>query len=791
MWATIARIILRNRIGLMIILGIITIFMGYKATEVQMSYKQQAVLPANHQVSKDFKKFSEEFGKEGDVIFFTIENEKFWELENLQDWITLGNNLKNIEGVDAVASVTHNTSYLKKNTKEKKFETLPIFPKKITSQNQIDSLKKVVFNIPFYKGKLYNESTNTYMMLLTVNSKIIDSKARIPFIENIKEQINHFASSHDYKIRITGLPYIRVETSTMIKNEMILFFILSIIVTATILFLFFRSFLTTLFSLLVVITAAIWSVGTMSLLGYEITLLTGMLPPLLIVIGIPNCVFLTNKYHSEFARHGNKIMALQRVIISIGNAIFLTNLTTAAGFLTFIITSSAILRQFGVVAFINILLLFVISIILIPSFYSMLPTPKGRHTKHLEYKYIGKFLKTLLYWVEYKRKWIYITTFTLLALSIWGILMLDSKGYVVDDLPKEGTIMRDLKFFEENYGGIMPFEVIIDTRKPKGVMQLSTLRDIDNLSKEFESLHQFSAPISIVEVAKFTNQAFYNGNINQYRLPSNKTGYQYLLSYAKNSVGGTHNKILKSYIDSLSQKTRLTLYMKDIGTDEMIRLQKHLDTITPKILPSDKYKVTMTGSAVVFYKGTQYLAINLMSSLALAIFLIALFMAFMFSSKRMVIIALIPNIIPLLVTAGLMGFLGIPLKASTILIFSIAFGISVDDTIHYLAKYRHELEHTKWNIKKAVPRALRETGQSMFYTSVILLFGFLIFSFSDFGGTKALGILVTITLFTAMFSNLILLPSMLLSLEKSISNKAFKRATVRIYEEENDTEEKD
>lgn len=784
MWTVIARIILRNRIGLMIALGIITIFMGYSALQVQMSYKQQAVLPANHKASKDFKRFSEDFGKEGDVIFFTIENEDFWKLQDLRAWITLGNNLKSIDGVDAVASVAHNTTYLKKNQKEKKFEALPIFPQEITSQEQVDSLKKALFNIPFYEGKLYNKSTDTYMMLLTVNSKIIDSKERIPFVENIKKQIHLFASKYDYKIRITGLPYIRVETSTMIKNEMILFFLLSIIVTATILFLFFRSFLTTLFSLLVVIVAAIWSVGTMSLLGYEITLLTGMLPPLLIVIGIPNCVFMTNKYHSEFTYHGNKIMALQRVIISIGNAIFLTNLTTAAGFLTFIITSSAILRQFGIVAFINILLLFVISIILIPSFYTMLPEPKGRHIKHLEYKYISRFLNTLQYWVEHKRKWVYVTTFSILTLSIFGMLMLDSKGYVVDDLPKEGAIMKDLKFFEKNYGGIMPFEVIIDTKKPKGVMQLSALRDIEKLSKEFESLHQFSAPISVVEVAKFTNQAFYNGSIDQYRLPGNKTGYQYLLLYAKNSVGGEHNKILNAYIDSLSQKTRLTLYMKDIGTAGMVRLQNHLDTITPKILPPEKYKVTMTGSAVVFYKGTQYLVINLMSSLALAIFLIALFMAFMFSSKRMVAIALIPNIIPLLVTAGLMGFLGIPLKASTILIFSIAFGISVDDTIHYLAKYRQELGHTKWDIKKSVPKALRETGHSMFYTSVILLFGFLIFSFSDFGGTKAMGVLVTITLFTAMFSNLVLLPSMLLSLEKSISNKTFKRASVPIYEEE-------
>ncbi len=787
MWKRIASIILRNRIALMIIIGVLTIFMGYQASQVQMSYTAQSVLPATDSTLIAYKKFSKEFEKEGNIIFYVVEDKDFWQLNHIRAWKDLGNRLKKIKGVDAVVSVAHNTAALHKNTKERKFEYEAIFPLEITTQKQVDSLRNKLLNIPFYKGKLYDEASNSYMMLITANKGIMDSKARVSFMKSLKKELQDFSKQNDLESRITGLPYIRVEMAQMIKGEMYLFLILSALVTAIILFLFFRSFRTLFFSLLIVGTATVWAVGLMAILGFEITLLTAMLPPLLIVIGIPNCIFMINKYHSEYTKHSNKIMALQRVIMQVGNAIFLTNLTTAAGFATFIITSSVILVEFGIVASINILLLFLFSIILIPCIFSLQPPPKERHTKHLEYKYINKFINKLIVLVETRRSWIYGFTISLLILSAVGISQMKNVGYVVDDLPQDKQIKKDLNFFEEKYGGILPYEVVVDTKKPKGVMRLKTLKDIDNFSQEILKLDQFSSPLSIAEVSKFLNQAFYNGVESKYQVPTNKTAFRYLLTYAKNSGNANQvNNFFTSYVDSIGQKTRVTFYMKDIGTSEMNKLQKKVDNIVAEKLPEKHYKVTTTGSGVVFYKGTAYLARNLLLSLALAIFLIASFMAFMFSSKRMVVIALIPNLIPLLVTAALMGYFGIPLKASTILIFSIAFGISVDDTIHYLAKYRLDLSITKWDIKKAIKMALRETGQSMLYSSIILFFGFLIFSFSEFGGTKALGLLVSITLLTAMFSNLILLPSLLFSLEKSISNKDFKPATVPIFEREED-----
>lgn len=773
MWQYIARTILRNRTAFLIVIGILTLFMGYQASQVQMTYKAKSVLPKNDSTLVTYKKFINDFSKEGNVIFYVIEDKDFWQLNHLRQWQKLGNSLQKIHGVDAVASVTHNTAFLRKNTEERKFEPQILFPKSLESQQQIDSLRKKLYSIPFYKGKLYSESNDSYMLLITANKDVMNSKERIPFMNAIKQLLNNYTTQEKVKAQITGTPYIRVEMAQMIKKEMFLFMLLSALVTMIILYLFFRSFRIMFFSLLVVAIGATWAVGMMTLFGFEITLLTAMLPPLLIVIGIPNCIFMINKYHAEYTQHKNKIMALQRVIMRVGNAIFLTNLTTAAGFATFIITSSAILVEFGIVASLNILLLFVFSIILIPCIFSFQPAPKQRHTKHLEYKYINKFIKHLIFIVKHRRNWVYAITIFIVILSAIGVTQMKNTGFVVDDLPKDGQIMKDLTYFEKNYGGILPYEVIIDTKRPKGVMQLRTLKDIDNFSKKIAKLKEFSSPLSVAEMAKVMNQAFYNGMEQKYQVPTNKTAFRYLLTYAKNSTdkNSKTNDFLKAYIDSTGQRTRATFYMQDIGTSKMKILQHKVDSIIAKTLPAKRYDVTTTGSGVVFYKGTGYLVQNLLVSLALAILLIASFMAFMFSSKRMVIIALIPNLIPLFVTAALMGYFGIPIKASTILVFSIAFGISVDDTIHFLAKYRQDLKITKGKIKKSVKMALKETGQSMLYTSIILFFGFLIFSFSDFGGTKALGTLVSLTLLTAMFSNLILLPSLLLSSEKKFRKK--------------------
>ncbi|WP_430814273.1 efflux RND transporter permease subunit [Carboxylicivirga sp. RSCT41] len=787
MWINIARFILRNRIAILVALFLVTVFMGIMSRRIEMSYQYAPLLPEDDPTYVEYQNFLSIYGNEGNMVIVGIQNEDFFELNDFNAWQDFSESLLEVEGVTSVFSVGQSYN-LKKNSKQKRFEIEPIFPERVKYQTELDSLKEVFYSLPFYKELLYNKSNDAYLLAISLDDEILHSKERVKLISDIQKAGQSFVEKSKREIHYSGLPYIRVVTAEMIKKELNMFIFLALGITALIIFLFFRSFKVVMFCMLVVGIAVIWALGIQALFGYKITILTGMIPPLIIVIGIPNSVFLLNKYHQEYRKHKNKIKALQRVIRKIGNATFLTNLTTASGFATFIFTSSKILVEFGVIAAINIMVVFVLSILLIPIIFSFLDGPKERHLNHLDNQMIGKAVNGLVKISLNHRTKVYWVAGIMLFLGIIGILRIKTTGYMLDDIPHDDPLYVDLKFFEENFNGLMPLELMIDTKKPNGAISGSNLRRMDKLQEELKEFDAISHPVSMVEVVKFARQAFYNGKERHFKVPSSQER-NFILSYVnRSSSEAASNGLVTTFIDSTKQRARLSFRMKDIGTTEMAILdQKIRETIT-KVFPTDKYYTSLTGASVVFFKGTDYLVRNLFTSLMLAVVLIASFMAWMFSSKRMVLVSLIPNIFPLIMTAALMGFFQIPIKPSTILVFSIAFGISVDDTIHYLAKYRQELSETNWSIRAAVVLALKETGVSMIYTSIILFFGFGIFSVSQFGGTVALGVLVAVTLLIALFSNLILLPALLLTLEKAITNQSFKEPLLHIYDEDEDIE---
>lgn len=787
MWIRIASTILRNRLLILVLLALITLFMGFQARKIEMSYQYAPLLPADDPASIEYEQFLSLFGNEGNMLVLGVRDENFFDFEHFKTWEALGEALKQVQGVKSVFSVSE-TYDLVKSTDQRRFDLKPHF-ENVENQKQLDSLKAVFFDMPFYQQQIYNKETQAYLMAVTLATDILESPDRVRLIDDIKAAGAAYETETGTRLKYSGLPYIRVETAEMIKRELNMFILLTLAIMAVIIFIFFRSFKVVLFSLLVVGMAVVWALGSQALLGYKITILTGMIPPLIIVIGIPNVVFLLNKYHQEFRKHGNKIKSLQRVIRKIGNATFLTNLTTASGFATFIFTSSRILVEFGVVASINIMVVFVLSLLLIPIIFSFLPDPEERHVKHLDSKVMVKTVNKLVHVTLHHPKIIFGITLVMLIVGGVGITRIKTTGYMLDDIPHNHQLYADLQFFEKHFSGLMPLEIYIDTKKPNGVMHPKNMKKMDELQAELFVLPELSKPLSALEVMKFSRQAYYNGQASFYGLP-NQQERNFILSYLRNNKEGAAapSEVMTSFIDSTRQRTRISLRMADVGTTKMAELDTMVRAKLNRVFPPDTYETAITGASVVFFKGTEYLIRNLFTSLLLAVFIIASFMAWMFSSKRMVLVSLIPNLIPLIMTAALMGYFGIPIKPSTILVFSIAFGISVDDTIHFLAKYRQELSETNWSIRAAVVLALKETGLSMIYTSIILFFGFGVFSVSEFGGTSALGILVAVTLLIAMFSNLILLPALLLTLEKMITNQSFKEPLLEIYNEDEDIE---
>lgn len=786
MWTILTRFILRNRLANLIAIVAVTILMAGLGSKVKMSYEMARMLPESDSTYIAYESFKKQFGEDGSVMFAGMQDEKLFDLEHFQAWYTLTNKVRQIEGVDEAISLAR-IFQLKRNDSLKKFDFAPVLARMPETQAELDSIKQVIYGLPFYDGRVFNSKTDVSMMMITLDKEVLNTKSRVALIHEIETELNSFSEAYDIKLYYSGLPYIRTITSEIIQKELALFTFLSLLIAAILLYVFFRSFRAVVFIIFIVLITVAIMFGTLALFGFKITILTGILSPLLIVIGVENSIFLLNKYYNEYLIHGNKIKALSRVIRRIGAANLLTNATTAAGFAAFTITGNSLLVEFGIIASLNILIAFVVSLFLIPIIFSYLPNPKPQHIKHFEKGNVNKLLSKIVWVVLNRRSVVYAITITAVVAGIFGVTKLKTTGNMVDDISTKSKLYKDLMFFEKHFKGIMPFEIAIDTRKKKGILRASTMQKIDELQDTLAKYPQLSMPVSMVEVAKFSKQAFFRGNPDYYSLPNNQER-NFILSYLPKLDGTSEKSVLNSFVDSSLQQTRVSVQMANIGTTEIDSLQQSLGPKIDQIFPPEDYDVVVTGSSVVFLKGTNYLVKNLISSLLLALLVITILMALTFSSFKMVVISLIPNLIPQLLTAAMMGYAGIPIKPSTILIFSIALGISVDNTIHFLSRYRLQLLMNDWKIKESVLAALQETGFSMIYSAVVLFFGFAIFILSSFGGTEALGYLVSFTLLTAMLSNLFVLPSLLLTLDKRITTKAFKEPLLEILDEEDDIE---
>lgn len=763
MWDKIASFIIRFRLLLIVVICLITVVMGYYATKVEMSYDLARTVPADDPEMIFLQQFKRQFGEDANIIGVGLQDSAIYSLQNFNRFRELNKSIKSIAGVNNLLSLTE-LKIIRKDTAHKRFQLDALFPKEVGSQHELDSLMGVLRTQKFYMGQLVNESNGATMMLISVQKEIMNSAKRVDLTNELGKVGDAFSKSTGIKLHYAGLPYIRTIMATKVKKEMQFFLYLSALVTGFIMFLFFRSVRAVLFSMIIIGIVVVWVMGTLALFGFKITLLSGLIPPVIVTIGITNAIYLLNKYHLEYFKRKNKPEAIANVVKKMGLAMFLTNLTVAIGFLTLLSTDILLLREFGIVAGINIMALFVVSLIMIPAIFSWLPEPKPKHLRHLDFKIMGKFLYLTDITVHRHRTIIYIVATGLAVFSVLGIMKLQSVTFMVDDVPENTDIHKDLKFFESNFSGIMPLEVEVNTGKRRGVLNIANLKKVDEFEMFIDSLPEVSRPISIISLVKASKQAFYGNDPNRYELPT-KPESIYILRYMKSQ--GESSGLLKSFVDSTYTRMRISMQIADIGSVKMDSLvSKVIEPRMNKIFAGTSITTNVTGTTKLFIKGNRFLIDSLKESLLLAFILITLSMAMLFANVRMIIISLVPNLLALMITAGLMGYFGIHLKASTALIFSITFGISVDNSIRFLAKYRQEQLANKFFVPLSVSESILETGKSIIYTSIVLFAGFIIFAFSSFGGTKALGILTSTTLVISMFTNLILLPALIMTFDK-------------------------
>lgn len=771
-WNFVARQLLRNRIWVIVLIVAFTLFMASQWKYIRFTQTEANLLPDDHKDNIAYTHFLKTFGEEGNVILLAVNKEAVFTTKNFKEWNNMMTSIQKNKEVELIVSFKE-LKQLVKNDSTQTFELNPFIDfSKVGQISYLNTKKETLFKeLPFYESLLFNKKTGTIRSVIYLKKNIVNKPARKEFVlKKLLPAIETFKAKTRVDLHVSGMPYIRTLNAQAIISEISLFIGATLLITSLIFYFFFRSFRTTLMAIFVVLIGVMWSFGLLGLLRYEITVLTALVPSLIVIIGIPNCIFLTNKYHQEARAHGNKAKALQRVLTKVGTATFITNVTTAVGFATFIITNNDLLKEFGIVTSINIMALFVLSLFVIPIFFSFMPIPKEKHLEHLERNYLVGFRDWIIRQVKYHNVKVYSVAIIVLILGMIGVYEMKISGSVLEDMPKGTAFFEDIRFFEKEFNGVLPVEIMIDTKHKKGVMKMSTLKKMDELQQAIEEIPELSKPVSVVNLVKYAKQAYYNGNPDFYALP-NSQEQAFILPYLKNASKNTADNPLKTYVDKTGRYGRISTFMKEVGTDEMKKIEEKLNEKITKLFPKERYTVSITGKALLFQKGTSYLLDNLIESLIFAVLLTAGLIFFLFRSFKMILVALIPNLLPLLSTAGLMGYLGIPIKPSTILVFGIAFGLSVDDTIRFLAQYRQELKLNNWKIKKSIFKTLEEEGPSMFYTSIVLLFGFSVFTLSEFGGTIALGGLVSITLLFGMLTNLILLPSLVLSLNKTLANQ--------------------
>jgi uncharacterized protein len=787
MWRKLGKGILKNRILFLVILFLITILFGYWGSKVGLSYEFSKAIPVNHPVNIAYKEFKKKYGEDGNVLVIGIQTDSFFTQKIFDRYVAMQQDLKKVIGVQEVVSVP-NSINLVKNDSTQKLNVVKIFPQRSLTQTDIDSASVKFQNLPFYQGLIYNPQSHAYLMGLSMDKNIINSAKRDKAINTIKEIASQFTKDTGIEIKLSGLPYIRTILSIRIANEMKYFLIASIVLSAFILLLFFRSVSSMLLSLAVVIIGVLLSLGTMHLFGYSITLLTALVPPLIVVIGIPNCIYFLNKYHSSwyslqknrfnlppgktFDVEQKKKIAIVNMVSRMGVVTLFCNVAAAIGFAVFALTRSAILKEFGIVAGINIMALFFVSLILIPSVLSLLPAPKDKHTKYMYNPGLTRWLGRLERWSLSHRRLVYIVTALVVIIAGIGMFRLKSNGYMLDDVPKTDKIYTDLKFFEKNFKGVMPLEITVDTKKKYGVTRnLNNLVKIDSLSQFMAAMPEIAKPLSLVEGLKFAKQAFFDGDSVNYSMPSEfdlpaLAGYLNIKTDPDTSVKqNSFSKLISTFMDSARQEARISVNMADVGTSKLPALLSQVHKRADELFPKEEYNVKFTGSSITFLEGGAFIINGLKESILWAFLLIALCMLYLFKSLRILLCSLIPNLIPLVITAGIMGWVGVPLKPSTVLIFSVALGIAIDITIRFLVNYKQELKYNNNDVQNTVVQTIHSTGISILYTSFVLIAGFIIFCFSGFGGTQALGWLTSITLVTATLTNLVLLPALLISFQ--------------------------
>jgi predicted RND superfamily exporter protein len=746
----------RTAIIILSITLLVTGWLGYRASLSGFDYEFEKFFPQGDNETQYFEEFRKSFENDYDYLLIAIENNQgVFEPQFLQKVDSLTQELKSLNYVTEVISPTE--------LKLPVVTGLGIQWRKVLHPDDSLLLRKdeqKIYESKEWIGSFFSEDKKAIALVLK-NEEKLSKKKSDELIEGIEKSIGsyHFEATHlAGKLKAQQVYLMRMQ------REIILFLVVAIVLVIITLAVTFRSLWGVIFPILIVLFSIIWQLGIMQLLGKKIDVLQVLVPTILFVVGMSDVIHILSKYVEELRYGTSKTEAIRRSMKDVGLATFLTSFTTAVGFFTLITAQIMPIRDFGVYTSIGVMVAFFLTIIMMPAIMVLAPLPKISKDKKASEKW-HKFLTGNFRFVIRYRKAIFwgFGIITVVCLSV--IPRIKVNNFLLEDLRPHEPLKKEFMFFEKKFSGGRPFEMLIESKNTDQKLFRSDviyeIQKLELLAKKHFDLGFIQSPVSMV---KFFNRAQNSGLNNYFKVPVKKNELDSIL-YRMELSGFLEMEQSRLFVDESQTKARISAKMDDLGSYVVNNMEKEFLKEAYQQIDTSIISFQLTGSARLVDKNISSLSVNMVKGLGVAFLIIALCFGLLFKSLRMIVIALIPNVIPLIVIAGIMGFTGIDLKVSTSIIFTIAFGIAVDDTIHFLSRYKIELNKNKSKLY-AIKRTFMSTGRAMILTSIVLCMGFIAMVTSGFLSIFYMGFLISITLLIALLADLYLLPLLLIYFTK-------------------------
>ena len=748
------KVILNHPKVILSILAAITLVLGTFLPKVKMDFSIEQLFSQNDPVINRFLNFREEFDGVDNRIFLLYESDDPFSYKNLELNKKMVYAFENIEGVSKVTSLTNIELF----TEGGEYLLSPVYENIPKSIDSLNIAKERILSSDLLKNYLISEDGKVAAILIEVSDSFNEHESR----ESIVKQIDELQLGTDWTWHQTGLPIIRTRYVQYMIADNITFLIPVLSMLILLLSLLFRSLVGLALPLIVVLLTIIWTLGFMTATGITINIISYIIPTLLMVVGISDSVHFLVKYYKTLHLLGDKREALTQSLQKIGTAIFLTSITTAIGFGALSMVNIEIVKEFGIFTAMGVFFAFIITVLFIPSTLMLLgKTPK---TKLEAYSrgYRVKIVKKLITIVRGHPKKIIFTGITITIIGFFGALQINPHSKLLDDLRPGNTLLEDMRLAEDRMGSVLPVEIIItvdENENFEDIQDVAVISFTDELASYISKIPEIGKVVSVSDYLKAINQAMNDGDKSFYQVPlSREIISQYMLLY---------DSEFNSLINSDLTKLRIASQIKDIDSRRSAEIEKELNTYIASVIP-EGITAEVTGTAFLALRTNNYLVKNLLGSFLVALIIITFLMIVLFRSVKMAFISILPNIIPMMVMAAVLGFLQIPLRPATAMTFAVAFGIAVDDTLHYLIRYRMEL--SKQHYRQANDSTMLGTGIAMMSTTAILSAGFLVLILSQFTPTVEFGMLSVITIVTALIGDLTFLPALLSQIKPRIKN---------------------